>query len=676
MKSIPESFARFLAEHVTPRKKTAVLFSQADLFPDFLLIKNIIQSKAGQVSTILLNYYLHPLLKKEKLTFHYIFDYAKESDYLNLKKDSEVQALNWFYTDDDDPTLIDNMSYGLLLEHNVGFFFHKIFKAAQDTLAFFREAQPEAIILLTRQNPPVSDYFYDIENNIYQTLIRYQASKSGIPLYEFKYPRESKSGFFKKIFSRLKPERFSIPGTKIKFRLPRFLIDALKSVYIVLNNLSAKLRQRRQAPGILFASPSTVSYYGKRLTDCLFSRKDYNLTVYNGETPNSRVINYRAHLDPVLGWRKRNFIHKEMRERWKIFFASRHAHENLTYQGIPVLDLFAEVFESLFVDTFADAYVEAQKIRRLLSRKHFKLILLTSDLVLPERTMALIGREMGIPSLNLQHAIEGITQSTPLGFPRRATHKAAWSHKRKDWLIGKGHPPDSIFVVGCPLHSLAPMNSSGHFKLDQPGIILYLTHSASQFFGDRQLSPVESERIMMVLLKTIQRFPQKTLVVKTRPGDEQESLYVQWIKDTQCKAFVTNADLNKWLEKCDIFLTLYSTAGAEAMMYNKPGIVLSFAEKEKTNIIKQNGLHDIPYAEYGAALDLPSEDPDLLAALIEKIYTSPETRDGLAAGRKKFLRDYCGLGHGDPVENFMNLVNDILEKKQPASAPANPPTTC
>jgi hypothetical protein len=45
---------------------------------------------------------------------------------------------------------------------------------------------------------------------------------------------------------------------------------------------------------------------------------------------------------------------------------------------------------------------------------------------------------MGTPSLNLQHGIEGQTQSTPLGGPRKASHKSAWSFKREDWMVRKG----------------------------------------------------------------------------------------------------------------------------------------------------------------------------------------------------------------------------------------------
>jgi len=159
----------------------------------------------------------------------------------------------------------------------------------------------------------------------------------------------------------------------------------------------------------------------------------------------------------------------------------------------------------------------------------------------------------------------------------------------------------------------------------------------------------------------MKEFPTKQLIIKVRPGDGQTDLYSRWIKESGASNIIISQDrFEYWLEHCDLFFTLYSTGGAEAMMFNKPGIVFGFAEEEKSELIKHIALDDIPYAEYGAALNLKEESSDKLVQLIYSIFENPETQQSLLEGRKRFLKDYCNLGDLDPIENFMELVDIAL----------------
>jgi|GEM_PF-4881184 len=679
MIKFPEEFLHFLTQHVTPGKKAAILFSEADLFQDFLPIHQALCSRTENTRIVLLDYYLHPLLQERNLPFTYIFDREPSwRDYANIKNDSEVKAQNGFFIDPEgrDATQIGGRSYGFLLEYETGLFFHKIYKAATDVSVFLKKTEPQAIVLLTREPVPIADIHSSIECNLYQTLIRYLAPRHGIPLYEFSFSRSASVDLCRKLKRQLKTTPIQIPGTQIKLSIPEIAAAGLKTLYILLKNILRRAGSASRARNILFAGPTSANYFGGELVSRLCDRQDLNLLIYRGESTGKRIHNIHSYAKKLLLRFKRKSIADLMRGRFEEFKHSSHAAENLTYQNIPLLEIFQKYFEFIFVKLMVEIHTEIDIINDLLVTENIRLIVAHSELTRNERTIVSLGRRLGIPAINYQHGIEGITNLTPMGFPRIAAHKAVWGVKRKEWLVRNGVDPCSIRIVGCPLRG-NPRQSAVPLDVHREGSFLYLTHPGSSLFADQRLSVLDNERILELLLRIMSRFPKKVLVVKTRLMDEQIEVYDRLIRESKLKnVVIEDSHLIPLMQKCDLFFAVYSTAGAEAMLFDKPGIQLNFIHEDRKPFIRPAAPIDIPYAEYGAALDLPSEDPDLLAALIEKIYTSPETRDGLAAGRKKFLRDYCGLGHGDPVENFMNLVNDILEKKQPASAPANPPTTC
>jgi hypothetical protein len=97
-------------------------------------------------------------------------------------------------------------------------------------------------------------------------------------------------------------------------------------------------------------------------------------------------------------------------------------------------------------------------------------------------------------------------------------------------------------------------------------------------------------------------------------------------------------DLVYWLKKCDFFFTYCSTAGAEAMMYNKPGIQLNFMVNKRKKIIENTGSLDYPFAKYRASLDLNTNEPEHLIKLLKSIYQSKNIRNELLQGRKNFWK--------------------------------------
>jgi len=659
-----ESYIKFQNARISSNDPVTILISEPELFDEFLIVFNDLQKKNNLVEIVSLNYYLHPLFEKHGLDYKNIFEYSCPDDYFGLKEQAETLAKNWYFVEGKDVTTFRDISLGLALEYGTGIFFQKIFKAIQDTQIYLKKAKPKSLIILTREEPERSFYIADVEKNLYQRILKCLANKFDLPHYEFKFQKpKAELSTFKTIASWFKFYPLTFPGLNKQTFLPQFLISALKNIYFLINSLVATWRHRSELPNVLFASPNTVSYYGKNLIQKICDSRKNNIYIYQGESRSLSMKIERCLFQNLLSFPVINKFRRSASKRLQVFAEKPEVVKKLTFQEVSLVSLFREEFYQVFEKEMTNALKDFINYKYLMKKRSIQLLLVTSDLPAKERSAVIAANQMGIPSLNLQHGIEGQTQSTTLGFPRKASHKAAWSFKRKDWMVRKGENPESIDIVGCTLYDEVEKNIGGPINFNSHGYLVYFTHPGQQFLPDRQIHVSQNERIMRVLLETMKRLPQKTLVIKTRPMDEQGFLYKKWIEEAQCQNIVvTDSDLLHWIKTSDMFFTIFSTAGVEAMFFDKPGITFGFVEKEKIALYNNTGQLDVPFAEYGATLDLDVEDSSKLIELIKSVYESSETIDKLSTGRQKFLKDYCNYGEGNPANKFMQLMERLINK--------------
>ena len=512
-----------------------VLFSDPRVFSDFLIVYDEIRSKTKIPSIVLLDYSLHPLLQSENLEYRYIFDCSSYYDYARVKVDSETKAQNWFFSSSfkNDVTRIEDLSYGMLLEYEMGMFFHKIFKATEDVLAFIKAAKPEAFVLLALERENITNVYGDIENNLYQTIIRYLAPQFNVPLYELHVPNPMMSGWVgKKIKSLCALEPLRVPGTGFQPPFPAIVVRGLKVFFILLKNILTN--PNPNGSNMLFASQTSLNYFGDKFVGRLSGRENLNVFVFKGESQRKRVINLDGYFEVFSSALRRSKVKRLMAERLEEFYRSDYASDNLSYKTVPIRELFKEFFDFIFLNLIPDMGVEVKILRGIMCSRRIKLIVAHSDLTRMEREVIAVGRERGIPSINYQHGVEGKTHGSPMGFPRFATHKAAWGVKRKDWLVDRGLTPNAISIVGCVLQeTLKDMTPNDHLSMEQKGVLLYLAHPGSSYLSDFRMSVLENERAVKLLVSVMPRLPQKTLVIKLRPGDRQEEIYNGIIKRKQ-----------------------------------------------------------------------------------------------------------------------------------------------
>jgi hypothetical protein len=208
-----------------------------------------------------LNYYLYPKAKNYGLDYKFIFEYQSEDQYINLRRDSEDKARNWFFIDETnkDKTLFKDLSYGEIIEYEMGYFYHKIYKGIEDVTAFFELERPDNIIQFIKE-PIISNYLNDINSILYQPLVAYQAKKEKIPILEFRYTEKTFNKHFSKLLTLFKINKIPILGLNLKLPLPEFIIRIIKIFYVFLHNVRISTKTNSDSTFILFPSPSAVNY--------------------------------------------------------------------------------------------------------------------------------------------------------------------------------------------------------------------------------------------------------------------------------------------------------------------------------------------------------------------------------------------------------------------------------
>jgi predicted glycosyltransferase len=142
-------------------------------------------------------------------------------------------------------------------------------------------------------------------------------------------------------------------------------------------------------------------------------------------------------------------------------------------------------------------------------------------------------------------------------------------------------------------------------------------------------------------------------VVKLHPGENQKGALYK--KD---KSFMPTI-IGGWgpitfelLYAADIVITHYCTTAIEALMLDKPVIVIDFSGRPIS----------VPYVESGATVGIYKEDA--LASAIEDILHNGEARQRLAVAREKFVSEGNYRHDGQSSQKIANLITQMIEESK------------
>ena len=355
--------------------------------------------------------------------------------------------------------------------------------------------------------------------------------------------------------------------------------------------------------------------------------------------------------------------HKE----WSHLKDSQEFINSLNYNEISLYSSLKGEFKKIFEGHASEAVLFIELMRRIIKIEKPDLILTTDEYDLFGRAAVIAGKLWGVPTLAIQHGNispdhvgyihtkDEISDEIAPEYCPLATKTAVYGPWPKKVLVEDcNYPEGSVVVTGQARYDtlaradkiFSRENFCERYGLDAGNKIALIC---------TQAFPVFEERIVFLksILKALKEFPEIQIVIKPHPNENEE-----WCKEIveEQKASVSilpkRSNTYEAIYACDIMLAFFSTTITEALILNKPVVVVNLTGR----------LDPMPYVESGAALGSYREE-DIEPAIRKALYDE-NIREKLRNVRTKFVHEHCYKIDGKGSERVVRLIGEIIKLKE------------
>ena len=273
--------------------------------------------------------------------------------------------------------------------------------------------------------------------------------------------------------------------------------------------------------------------------------------------------------------------------------------------------------------------------------------LMPQDHLLQQMALALAKKKKNIPTLACSAAWE-IGDSPSFQRHLRADKIATSGEKMRKMYLASGLEPKRVVATGIAHFDLLFQRDKEQDKrvllehaIDPAKDIIVFATDAYPFR--------ETEEMLIGVINAALKIKDVQLVVKVHPREEAEPYQkmTERYHDARIKVF-KDIDLYALLNNCKLLITKGSTVALEAMMIDRPVIIINLSGPPIT----------IPYIEEGAAIGVKREQ-DIEPAILKALYDT-ETRKKLKIDRDKFVRNWAGEPDGKSAVRIVNLMKEMV----------------
>jgi hypothetical protein len=252
--------------------------------------------------------------------------------------------------------------------------------------------------------------------------------------------------------------------------------------------------------------------------------------------------------------------------------------------------------------------------RQLFSMWQPSFVLSTSDFWPAEFQCCWQAKRRGIPTAILQHGV----MSDVSVWPTYHDTFLAWGETFREQLLAQGATTERIRVLGMPasddLFARSKLAANKTTKGEAP-VCLVFSHTQ-----DRIEESALFEEFGQCLAETIRSTPGVKWKIKLHPAEDDSFYHERGIsKLEQLEILPRHISLEQAVEDATVACTIRSTAGMQAMMLQKPLIVLnlsSLAGQPVTWPTQGGGIYIKTAVEFKKALERLTNDKDYVCSLL------------------------------------------------------------
>jgi hypothetical protein len=297
------------------------------------------------------------------------------------------------------------------------------------------------------------------------------------------------------------------------------------------------------------------------------------------------------------------------------------------------------------------------------------LIILEEEYGRFERGLTIAAREMGRPTLGIQHGIIhedhkgyilrkgeiAIDGSIKAPFSQVPDITAVYGERYRRLLVeDSAYPPDTVQVTGQPRYDRIAriMVKMDPFEIQRSIPVPSGKKMVLMAMAFNGLPDDENELYLKIILQAIKEIPDSFLVIKQHPGetDNHKAMILEMIANAKDQAILVPkaSDTLRLIWASDLVLTRYSTTGLEAIAFGKPLIVMNLSGQPDT----------VDYASEGVAKGVYA--PSDLRPSIERLLTADD--ENIVRNRERYILDNLYRMDGNSAMRVNQLIERLLAR--------------
>ncbi len=356
---------------------------------------------------------------------------------------------------------------------------------------------------------------------------------------------------------------------------------------------------------------------------------------------------------------------KELHRNYQSLAECEGFRQSLNLHNMPLYDLVEEKLSLFFSRGYLTKVVTIVEMAKCMIEAENPDVILMGDSPIPQRAIIAAAKSKGIPTIAAMHGANMIPYNpcfnhTPEDIGPNGEATAPYcpttdkfvvnGEQDKDIIVKRARFPEEDVVIGEPRYDVL---AKADKLLNREKIFYRLNLNPAKKLVtwmtiSHNYTPQENKKNVIAVYNAIKSFKDIQLVIKLHPSENRKAaLYREdrTLKPTIIGGFGTITF--ELLYISDIVITHYCTTAIEALMLNKPVIVIDFSGTPIS----------VPYVESGAAVGIFEEDA--LVSAIGDILHNEEACQRLAKAREKFISDGNLKPDGQASQRVTDLIRQI-----------------
>lgn len=287
-----------------------------------------------------------------------------------------------------------------------------------------------------------------------------------------------------------------------------------------------------------------------------------------------------------------------------------------------------------------DLVTRFDAVQRIIEKLNAGAVLTISSIHWFGSALNLVARANQIPSLTVQHGIIADSQLF-CHLPVLATKKAVWGRGTKEWYLKFGTPESRVVVTGSPRFDLIFNREWATRETLKKRLQIDPAYKIA-VYATQPLGGARIREVAAITLNGLAKIEGLFLLIMLHPYERKEPYQQLAASNARCRVIpFGEVSLYDALNAADLFVTSFSTAALEAMMFNVPVVTV---EPFPPNF---------SYSKSGAVF--AARTAEELAGLARRILTEEDFRRAVLAKARPFLEKYCETDGSSARRLFQEL---------------------